>query len=251
MSEEIRRTPGRVVWRELMTPDVGAAKSFYAELFGWTIEDHDMGEMVYPRVLIDGVPVAGFIAMGEDEGDHPPHWMSYVSVEDVDEAVAAAEKAGGKIGVPPMDIPPVGRFAVLGDGQGAWITAFKGSDADPEPAPQQPVPGSFCWESLFTPEPEKAGAFYAEVFGWSVGEGPSGPGTLFEAPGGPVADIEKDEEASWLTVVAVEQLEHACAAARSLGGEVLSAPQETGGFGRYAVIADPGGARIGLFEPNG
>ena len=84
-----------------------------------------------------------------------------------------------------------------------------------------------------------------------MSEGPSGPGTLFEASDGPVADLEKDEEAGWLTIVAVEQLEHACAAARSLGAEVVSPPQETGGFGRYAVIADPSGARIGLFQPAG
>lgn len=251
MTEAIRRTPGRVVWRELMTRDVDAAKSFYGELFGWTIEDQEMGDMLYPRVMVDGQPVAGFIAMGEEEGDHPPHWMSYVSVEDVDAAATTAEKAGGKIGVPPMDIPPIGRFSVLGDGQGAWITAFKGSEADPEPVEHESRSGMFCWECLFTPDLEAAASFYASVFGWEVGEGPAGPGTLFLADGAGVADVEKveDEAASWLPIITIDALEPTCAAVRSLGGEVVMAPTRIPGLGSYAIIADPQGAHLGLMQP--
>ena len=55
----------------------------------------------------------------------PAHWLAYVNVPDVDAAAAAAAKLGGQIVVPPMDIPTVGRIAVLVDPQGAAIGIFK------------------------------------------------------------------------------------------------------------------------------
>ena len=56
----------------------------------------------------------------------PPHWMSYVAVDDVDAAAAKAAELGGEIKVPPMDIPGIGRFAVFADPQGAHLSLFKG-----------------------------------------------------------------------------------------------------------------------------
>jgi len=51
----------------------------------------------------------------------PPAWISYVTVDSVDTTAQQAEKLGGKILMPPRDIPEVGRFAVIQDPQGASI----------------------------------------------------------------------------------------------------------------------------------
>jgi predicted enzyme related to lactoylglutathione lyase len=52
----------------------------------------------------------------------PPNWGCYVTVSDVDATAAKAEELGGKILMPPTDIPNVGRFSVLQDPQGAVIS---------------------------------------------------------------------------------------------------------------------------------
>ena len=54
----------------------------------------------------------------------PPTWGAYVTVDDVEATVAQAEKLGGKICIPPTDIPTVGRFAVIQDPQGAMLSVI-------------------------------------------------------------------------------------------------------------------------------
>jgi hypothetical protein len=54
----------------------------------------------------------------------PPVWGTYVTVDDVDQTAKTAEKLGGKILMPPTDIPTVGRFCVIQDPQGAVISAI-------------------------------------------------------------------------------------------------------------------------------
>lgn len=57
----------------------------------------------------------------------PAHWLTYFWVDDVDASVQKAASLGGAALMPPMDIPNVGRFAVVRDPQGAVFAVFKGS----------------------------------------------------------------------------------------------------------------------------
>ena len=59
----------------------------------------------------------------------PPHWQPYVAVEDVDATTAKAKELGGSVLAEPMDVPTVGRIAVLRDPQGATFGIIK-----PQPA---------------------------------------------------------------------------------------------------------------------
>jgi len=67
----------------------------------------------------DGRSKAGMIAITREMGPLPPHWLSYFAVRDTDAMVAKAIMLRGSVVAQPMDIPDVGRFAVLHDPQGA------------------------------------------------------------------------------------------------------------------------------------
>ena len=67
-------------------------------------------------------PAGGMYQMGEEYGDAPSHWMSYVAVDDVDESAKKVAELGGKVCVPPTDIPNVGRFSVITDPTGATFS---------------------------------------------------------------------------------------------------------------------------------
>lgn len=112
-------------WNELMTTDAAAARDFYTKLFGWTTEEKPMGEFTYTILKSGDTQVGGLMQM---EGDCfkgiPSHWMSYVSVEDVDASARKAKDLGATICVEPTDIPEVGRFAVVTDPTGAAIALF-------------------------------------------------------------------------------------------------------------------------------
>ena len=63
---------------------------------------------------------------GPDFTHLPPHWFSYIEVDDVNARVAKAETAGAKILRPPFEVPDVGRIAILEDPTGAavgWMTS--------------------------------------------------------------------------------------------------------------------------------
>jgi predicted enzyme related to lactoylglutathione lyase len=115
------QTPGAFSWCELMTTDPQKATTFYRELLGWTVETMDMG-MPYHVVKVGEAAIGGIMGMppGAVPGT-PPAWMCYVTVAVVDALVKRVEALGGKVHMPPTDIPTVGRFAVIQDPQGAVL----------------------------------------------------------------------------------------------------------------------------------
>jgi len=122
--DEQYRQQGIFSWCELMTTDVPAAKAFYSGLFGWALEDMEMPDMTYTVLKVGDRPVGGLMHMPPDAAGFPPHWGTYVTVDDVDATARKAAELGGRILVGPRDIPSVGRFCVIQDPQGAVISVI-------------------------------------------------------------------------------------------------------------------------------
>jgi uncharacterized protein len=123
MDEQCNRH-GAFSWCELMTTDAAAAKAFYGKLFGWEMEDMAMPEMTYTVVKVGGNMIGGIMAIPPKAQGMPPMWGAYVTVDNVDLTARTAQELGGKLLVPPQDIPDVGRFCVIQDPQGATINAI-------------------------------------------------------------------------------------------------------------------------------
>ena len=115
---------GAFSWFELMTSDVDGAKQFYSDLFGWQTEDMSMGDMNYTVVKVGEEGLGGLMPIPPQSEGSPPSWGVYVTVDDVDATAGKVEGLGGKVLMPPTDIPTVGRFCVLQDPQGAVISAI-------------------------------------------------------------------------------------------------------------------------------
>lgn len=111
--------PGSLAWTQLNASDPDKAKPFYTQLLGWTFRDdpNPMGGAYTTWMKSDG-PAGGM--MPKPPGaPAPSHWLSYWAVADVDAAHQKALSLGAQAYVPPMHIPGMGKFAVLGDPQGA------------------------------------------------------------------------------------------------------------------------------------
>jgi predicted enzyme related to lactoylglutathione lyase len=115
-----------------------------------------------------------------------------------------------------------------------------------------------CWVETLQPDPQRAVAFYCAVFGWDCAD----PGTMpgggtyhvaryggrdvagigaTPAQGGPSAPV-------WMTYVRVERIEDTLARVRAAGGSVLVDALDAPPAGRLAVIADPDGVSLCLWE---
>jgi predicted enzyme related to lactoylglutathione lyase len=116
---------GTFCWEELMSSDPAAAATFYAALFGYTIEEWDMGPMGTYRILKRGDRQTGGILK------LPPNvakssWLAYLHVARVDEATRNAVELGAQVRMQPTDIPKIGRFSVIADPTGAIVALFSG-----------------------------------------------------------------------------------------------------------------------------
>jgi predicted enzyme related to lactoylglutathione lyase len=108
-----------VGWNELMTPDPAAAIAFYTALFGWTTEKFPMAHADYTILKRNGEMFGGVMATPEPGA--PTQWINYVMVASVDATLAQSASLGGVTIMGPMDVPDVGRIAILRDPQGALI----------------------------------------------------------------------------------------------------------------------------------
>ncbi len=120
--------------------------------------------------------------------------------------------------------------------------------------------GQFVWHEHLTKDPKAAIAFYTEVVGWKTqpfAEG--GDYMLWVGSQGPLGGVMKlPEEAekmgakpSWMGNVQVENVDATVALTKKIGGKVYKEPGDIPTVGRLAVIADPQGAALAVFTPNG
>jgi uncharacterized protein len=243
---------GHFVWHELMTPDGAAAEKFYTELLGWKFRHTVIsGNRPYRLIDANGREQGGMFEICPEE-KIPAHWCGYVSVPDVDEAIQLAKQHGGKVPCEPIDVPNVGRFAYVLDPEGAGFTVYRDAQGD-APAPAMPGLGDFCWDSLTVHDGERALAFYSAVVGWTRGQFGDAPGLFFATKSGEtIADVDAPQGGApsfWTTHVVVANLAESRTKAQTLGATILVAEINVPNIGQMALISDPWGAVISLFEP--
>jgi predicted enzyme related to lactoylglutathione lyase len=119
-------------------------------------------------------------------------------------------------------------------------------------------PGVPCWIDTWQPDAEAAVAFYTEIFGWETEDTmpPGIPGKHFmcRRRGRDVAAIASRPEAAppvtaWTTYVWVESAEDTAARATDAGGSIVMEPFDSLDDGRIALVADPAGAVLGVWQP--
>ena len=242
---------GRFIWREAVSTDVEKTIAFYGELFNWKAERMDMGDMEYTMLKSGEDIVAGVLA--SPMPGVPSNWLSYIAVDDVDAAAAHATGNGGSVLQPALDIPNVGRAAVVQDSTGAVFAAFKGVDEGATDATAPPKDYSFCWGQLNTKDVAGALAFYTPLMHWNTEDMP-GPmktvvcswgeqqvATIMELP------AQAPAPSHWLNYVAVPNCDDSYQRGLKLGATSYHEPMDIPGMGRFAILADTTGATFALW----
>jgi predicted enzyme related to lactoylglutathione lyase len=208
-----------------------------------------------PYVLFKsgGKTVAGMLGVDEQAGI-PPHWMPFVSVANLDAAVARAGRLGAKVLVPQVSIEHVGRWAVLLDPQGGSIAPFEPAPGAGDCADAAPPVGAFCWDELGAADPDASLRFYTELFNWRAQRedmGSAGAYTLLHAGATQVGGLLKMQgppHTCWLSYAHVADVDGSARQAATLGAKILAGPFDLPGVGRCAVLLDPTGAAVALYR---
>ncbi len=247
---------GKVIFAELVTPDLAAARQFYGGLFGWTFRDIRSGHTEYVLASLDDHPVAGLIHKDFSSGKRgQPAWLSFIAVRDVDATRDLAVQHGARVLFAPHSIPDRGRQAVLADPQGAVFAVLASSSGDPPDVLAEP--GEWIWSSLITRDPDAGAAFYQTLFDYEVFALPADEGAQHlllatdnyaRASANSWPANKPNVHPHWLNYVRVEDADKTAAKAVALGGRILVEPRIDRHGGKVAVVADPAGAAFGLLE---
>lgn len=249
---------GTPSWIEHSSVDPQASKEFYGQLFGWTFEDSpmtgddgtDLG--TYSMAKLDEDRIAGLgPIMGEGQ---PSSWGVYLAADDVDDAVAKAQQAGGRVLAEPTDIPGSGRMAWVADPTGAAVglwqdQGFAGSQRANEH-------GTNIWNELVTADLAQAAPFYEQTVGLraQTDEMPDGAGSYSgfyvgdKMIGGFMAPQAEGIPPHWNVYFNVDDADAITAKAQQLGATTVADPFDVPGVGRLAVLQDPQGAMFNLMQ---
>lgn len=247
---------GKVVWTDLVTPDLGAAEHFYGALLGWTFQTIHTGATDYAVALMNGRPVAGLFQKPIPAGEHRQSaWLTFMAVRDVDAAKRAALAHGAKVVSDSRNYPLRGRQTVFADPEGAVFAILASSSGD---APDfLAVPGEWIWSSLLSRDPGAEAAFYQDVFSYDVFDLASDDGLehvilssddFARASVNPMPGGSASRHTHWLNFIRVDNTADTVAKVTALGGHVLVEPHADRHGGQVAVVADPAGAPFGLME---
>ena len=248
-------SPGRIVWAELLTLDVGTAAEFYGKVFGWTFETYGPKDdfKTYTLVLSGGTPIGGMVYARPKQPEKYPasRWVGFVSVEDVAAAAARAEAAGGRIVIKPTDLGDRGTEALLMDPEGGLFGLIRTAGGDPPDLVA--ADDQWLWAELWAADAAKMSAFYRDVVPYEVVDGASQrdeDGFRLWSGGYARAGILQRPASvptTWLPYVRVKSVADTASRAAAAGAKVVMAPAQMHGT-QVAVMLDPTGAPFAIAE---
>jgi predicted enzyme related to lactoylglutathione lyase len=247
---------GKMLWADLVTPDLDAAEKFYGALFGWTFKRIRAGASEYAVVMLNGRPIGGMIKRPIPAGEsHQPAWLTFMAAADADAAKRVAVAHGAKVLADCKNYPMRGRQCVISDPEGAVFAILASSSGD---SPDYlPVVGEWIWSSLHAKDAGTEAAFYQDLFGFDVFEAPSSDDAehlilstddYARASANGHSPGSSHRHSHWLNFVRVESAAQAAAKATAMGGHVLVEPRVDRHGGMLAILSDTAGAPFGVME---
>ncbi len=243
---------GRFTWYELLSTDPQGGIDFYTKLVGWGHQSWP-GEMPYDLFTRGEELVAGCMQLPAEaqEMGAPTHWLGYVHADDVGAMVAQARELGATI-LNEMDLPDVGKIAIVQDPQSTVICFFQPVNTPgAETGPQE---GRFSWHELVTSDYEAAWEFYSALFGWEMindmDMGEYGIYRVFgrngEQMGGMFNKLPEMPASAWLYYARVASCDEAATRIAELGGNIVNGPMDVPGGDRIVQAMDPQGGMFAL-----
>jgi uncharacterized protein len=255
MTEARRYSQGAFSWSECATNDVAGAKAFYGSVFGLETEETPIPGGTYVQFLKDGKYVAGLAKQQEQELEQgiPPHWNTYIAVEDADLVAKEAERLGATIVAPAFDVLESGRMAVVMDPTGAAIGFWQAKEHIG--AGVYGEDGTISWRDLLTPDPKRATEFYTQLFGYGTQDFPIERGTYTvlthkgENAAGIMSSPQGEMPAVWTPYFQVADADATLQKATGLGANAMMPVTEQENVGRFSWVTDPQGAVVAFIQP--
>ena len=245
------RTTGTPTWVDLAITDESTA-DFYRAVFGWSLVEAGEGMGGYRLIMAGDTLVGGMMDVSriDDEMPSPIVWDVFLTVDDADARAERARELGGHVVLPPSDIAKSGRHAIIEDSSGARIGLWQPYELEGYQFTM--APGTPVWFELMTRDFDGALEFYREVFDFEIDMMADGSDGVRYATNGSgdsavcgICDaapwLGDEDKPYWRAYFAVQDADAAVERILAAGGQLIDGPADSP-FGRFATIADPGGA---------
>jgi predicted enzyme related to lactoylglutathione lyase len=247
-------TYGRFVWHDLLTDEVGKAKTFYESIFSWEFKGRGGNDAPYLTAYLENMPVAGIVKSDRLEPDmSESRWIGYISVPDVQKTAGLILSSQGIIFVSPLEMSRRGIVALAGDPWGGYFGLITSSDGDPNESGI--IANGWYWNELFTPDPDTAAVFYGSVFNLkseTVKESGLNEHILLKYGNESSAGIQymtrSSNQSLWIPYIRVADIKSTINRISASGGQILYQQKNAADRGSAAVITDPTGAVLGIQE---
>jgi predicted enzyme related to lactoylglutathione lyase len=243
--------PGTFLGAVLVTDDAPAASAFYAGLFGWDMEPAKDGGFA---VHHEGKVIGGISPLKANSTRHEEsQWLVGLAVNDLEQSLRSAGENGANIYEKAERVGDYGHFAVVADRQKAPVLLI---EPGKKPIGGGVGAGTFFWAELWTDDVGDAADFYTDVIGVEHESYDRGGATydVLASQGSPRAGIIKipkefeKVKPGWAPYVAVDDLETSLAEVTKLGGRVIFNQTEHPAQALVALIMDPSGAVLFLYQ---
>ena len=234
---------GTFSWADNSSSDPEKAKTFYTELFGWSMNEVPIGEnMTYTVFQLEGRDVAALSGMMPDQlqAGVSSRWNNFVTVDDIDALADAVTTHGGAVVYGPEDVFDDGRMLHIQDPTGATLNLWQPYSSIG--AGIVNTVGAMSFNELWTPDVARAKDFYQALFGWDYEY--DGIFTRIFNRGranGGMLQLD-DVEPVWVPHFHVADAEAAIERVKSLGGAIEIDLHEDDDGSKWSVVADPAGA---------
>ncbi|MEH0157229.1 VOC family protein [Limibacter armeniacum] len=244
---------GRIVWRDLVTPDAEAARKFYQNLFGWTYTEVPNGKSTYTVIHHNNIPIGGIFQMPDNMANNATgEWVVSISVPDVKATVNEIGMQGAQVVLKTIDVGGRGTSAVMRDAQGAVVGLVHSASGDPKV--EEPVANNWLWTELWSNDTNASIDDYKKLLQyeveklssdgkdyWLLSKGQYKCGAIIQNP-------VDGARSHWVSYVKVMDVKAIVETAKKSGGTILMEPTQEVRSGKVAVIIDPGGAPLAIQE---
>ena len=242
--------PGKFVWLDLLTTDIQTAAGFYESVFGWKASSVDED---YILLSNNGRRIAGIVKnKSQLKDDERNQWISFVSTVDTSKAHLKLVEAGAQAVAGPMPIDGRGNIGVYVAPDSAVFGIINSTSGDPEE--RRAGLNDWVWNELWSTDTGAAAEFYKNlgyevVDNWNSDNGQDLLLATDEiARAGLVEGHESQTKSIWLAYILVSNVDSVIARSVEAGGETHILEGKANNVGKIALVSDPTGGMVAVFE---
>lgn len=234
------------IWHDLVTPNMDRSMEFYTAVFGWTFKEVNTKGLRVATIYSGTTPIAGVI---EVPRANTSVWIKAIPVSNLKDRISLAEKSGGRVLLPPADIPGRGTQVIM-EGKSGEEFSFVGNLSSDLSAAGSNAENQWLWSELWADDPEGARSFYENVFKVNTESTDNGgqPYWVFQSGESKLAGMIKNpltnQGTQWVPYVKAGNTNAVVDKAREAGAFIVLEPNASVREGKVSVFQDPLGALI-------